>query len=343
MSGGAPSTAAVPPSPVAGVASVRARSNRFAIIALVTGALGLALFAIAFAVIALVQIRRRGGRGRGLALGGLGASAAWLAAAAITVALFGDSLFSAGDGGSAPRRPDGYVLPSTLKVGDCFTAQTHDSADPYVYPSPCNNPHNGEVIAEAALPAGPFPGVQRLTAQAAALCKERTPGNVKKIIDADFDPRAEVPERKDWERGKRDVTCMLVYVGEDNTLTAPIVRAFIVPKYVTEYEQGDCLEKWDEYMNSPVVECTLPHQFQVLSAYKLQGRVYPGSKRLEEMVIADCAKRAVDIWGSDPPLDRVDPTFSAPNERSWEFGDRDVYCLITGRHGPLKRSFVPKK
>ncbi|WP_149257577.1 septum formation family protein [Actinomadura sp. K4S16] len=321
----------------------RPRTNRFAIAALVTGIVGLALLSIAFAVAALVQLRRRGGRGTGLALGGLGASAAWLAAAAVVAALFGDSLFSAEDGESDPRRRDGYVLPSTLKVGDCFTAQTHDSADHYVYPSPCANPHNGEVVAEAALPAGPFPGVQRLTAQAAALCKERTPDSVKRVTAKDFDPRAEVPGRKDWESGKRTVTCTLVYVGENNTLTAPLDRAFIVPKYETDFEQGDCLEKWDEYMAPPVVDCDLPHQYQVLATYRLRGKEYPGDKRLDEMILEGCAERAVKVWKSDPPLDKVDPTYSAPTKESWESGNRDVYCLITGRNGPLKRSFVPKK
>lgn len=332
------------PSPNAGERPDRARTNGFAIAALVTGAVGLVLFAIAFAVAALVQIRRRGGGGRGLALGGLGASAAWLAAAAIIAALFGDSLFSAGEAEADPRLRDGYVLSSTLKVGDCFTAQTHDSADPNVYPSPCASPHNGEVVAKATLPAGPFPEVQRLAAQAAALCEERTPDNVKKVVDDDFDARAELPKRKDWESGKRTVTCTLVYIGEDKSLIAPLSRAVITPRHEAMFEQGDCLEKWDESMTPPVVDCDLPHQFQVLATYKLQGKEYPGRKKLEKMASEGCARRAADIWGGDPPPDHVSPTFSTPTKQQWRRGYRDVYCLITGgNNGPLKRSFVPKK
>ncbi|MEV4008019.1 septum formation family protein [Actinomadura sp. NPDC049753] len=332
------------PSPIAGERPDRARTNGFAIAALATGAVGLVLFAIAFAAAALVQIRRRGGGGRGLALGGLGASAAWLAAAAIIAALFGDSLFSAGEAEADPRRRDGYVLSSTLKVGDCFTAQTHDSADPNVYPSPCASPHNGEVVAKATLPAGPFPGVQRLAAQAGALCEERTPDNVKKVVDDDFDARAELPKREDWESGKRTVTCTLVYVGEDKSLIAPLSRAVITPRHEAMFEQGDCLEKWDESMTPPVVDCDLPHQFQVLATYKLQGKEYPGRKKLEKMASEGCARRAADIWGDDPPPDRVYPTFSTPTKQQWRRGYRDVYCLITGgNNGPLERSFVPKK
>lgn len=286
------------PSPTAGERPDRARTNGLAIAALVTGAVGLVLFAIAFAVAALVQIRRRGGGGRGLALGGLGASAAWLAAAAIIAALFGDSLFSAGEAEADPRQRDGYVLSSTLKVGECFTAQTHDSADPNVYPSPCASPHNGEVVARATLPAGPFPGAPRLAAQAAALCEERTPDNVKKIVDDDFDARTELPKRKDWESGKRTVTCTLVYVGEDKSLTAPLSRAVITPRHEAMFEQGDCLEKWDESMTPPVVDCDLPHQFQVLATYKLQGKEYPGRKKLEKTASEGCERRAADIWGA---------------------------------------------
>ncbi len=336
------------PSPIEGERPVRAGTNGFAIAALVTGAVGLVLFAIAFAVAALVQIRRRGGRGRGLALGGLGASAAWIAAAVIIAVLFGDSLFSAGEGEADPRRRDAYVLSSTLKVGDCFTAQTRDSADPNVFPSPCDSPHNGEVVAKPTLPDGPFPGAGRLAAQAAALCKERTPDNVKRVVNDDFDARAELPKRKDWEHGKRTVTCTLVYVGEGKyvgeglALITPLSRAVITPRHEAMFEQGECLEKWDDSMTPPVVDCDRPHKFQVLATYKLQGKEYPGGEKLQKTASKGCAKRAADIWGRDSPPDGVYRTFSTPTEQEWRIGYRDVYCLIAG-NGLLKRSFVPKK
>lgn len=91
-----------------------------------------------------------------------------------------------------------------------------------MFPSACDHPHNGEVIAKATLPAGPYPEASKLAEQAGAVCKEHVPDKVKDVIDADFDPRAGVPGREDWNDGKREVTCTLVYVGKNNTLTTPM-------------------------------------------------------------------------------------------------------------------------
>ncbi|WP_346045995.1 DUF4190 domain-containing protein [Actinomadura chokoriensis] len=68
---GAEPTGAEPP------AAVRRPTNRFAVVALVTGLVGMVVFAVGFAVAALVQTGRRGEKGRGLAIGGIAASLVW--------------------------------------------------------------------------------------------------------------------------------------------------------------------------------------------------------------------------------------------------------------------------
>lgn len=60
-----------------------ARTSRLAIAALVTGLLGLVPVATGLAIGALVRTGRRGERGRGLAVGGLVASAAWVVAGVV--------------------------------------------------------------------------------------------------------------------------------------------------------------------------------------------------------------------------------------------------------------------
>ncbi|SFN14964.1 Septum formation [Actinomadura madurae] len=331
-----------PPEAESPAGSVPRRTNTLAVVALVTALLGLVLLGIGFAVAALVQTGRRGEKGRGLAIAALAASVVWLAAAAGTAAVLGGSVFSPGSRGSDPSRPDGYVLPSTLKVGDCFTAKTHDSADPLVFPSACDHPHNGEVIAKATLPAGPYPGASKLAEQAGAVCKEHVPDKVKDVIDADFDPRAGVPGREDWNDGKREVTCMLVYVGKNNTLTTPIAGAYILPRTLRPVNPGDCMEKWVVYGGQPLVECTDEHRVQVLAIFEIRGKDYPGKKAIEEIAIKGCAERGAAIWkGAPPPLDLVDFAYVTPTKASWRSGDREVTCLLEAREGTLRRSLVP--
>jgi Domain of unknown function (DUF4190) len=54
------------------------KRNRFAIAALIFGIVGGVLLAIIFGIVALVQIGRRGERGRGMAITGLALSGVWV-------------------------------------------------------------------------------------------------------------------------------------------------------------------------------------------------------------------------------------------------------------------------
>ncbi|WUH96662.1 septum formation family protein [Spirillospora sp. NBC_00431] len=291
------------PSQPSGLASGSgpARARRLAIAAVVTGLCGLAVLAIAFAV-------------------GIGP-------------------FSGVDEESALSRPDGSVPVSTLKIGECFTAKIHDAADPFVSRSPCDHPHNGEVVGTTTLPDARYPGYQKLTEQAAKACEGRIPAKVKDV--GELESRPDVPGEKEWKDGKRGVTCTLVVIS-NRSLTTPIAALNVSPLPGEELKQGDCLERWHEEGTQPVVDCAKKHEYQVLAVYEMRGKEYPGQKALVTRSAEDCAERAVKIWRADPPLHLISPTAAFPTKDGWETGDRRVVCLITGKKGPLTRSVVPR-
>ncbi|MFI0368248.1 septum formation family protein [Actinomadura sp. 1N219] len=322
---------------------VPARTNRLAIAALVTGLCGLVLLAIGLAVAALVRTGRRAeGRpaekGRGLAIGGLAASAVWIAATVVAVAAFGGGPFATEKGRSALSPPDGYVLASTLKAGDCFTGELNADADPFVSRSPCNHPHNGEVVGKATLPGAPFPGHQKLTEQAAKTCKERIPNKVRDVTELEL--RTGVPGEKEWKDGDRGVTCMMVVVS-NRSLTTPLAALDTGPPPVQELKRGDCIEKWTESATLPIVACTQKHEFQVFAVYEMRDGKYPGEKALLDKSEMRCAERAVKIWGARMPLHLVIPTSAVPTKESWNAGYRQATCMVTGKKGSLTRSVVP--
>ncbi|XRQ03117.1 septum formation family protein [Actinomadura welshii] len=320
-----------------------ARTNRLAIAALITGLLGLVPIAVAFAVAGLVQAGRRREKGSGLAAGGLAASVAWAVACAVALAASGGSLLAAEDG-SDSARPDGRVRLSTLKTGDCFTAEVHDSADPFVDPSPCDHPHNGEVTAKVALPSGPYPGRRELSERARKACKEHVPSNVQRAGD-DFEPRPDLPDESTWSDGKREVTCTLLYVGE-SSLTTALANGLPLARGGAGYllKQGDCIEEWNgRSYGQPIVECTREHEFQVLAVYEMPPGRYPGVEELENRAAEECARRAVKTWpGGTAPPDLIGPAVVVPTEDDWQWDVRQVVCLVEGKNGPLKRSVVPR-
>jgi hypothetical protein len=110
-----------------------ASTNGFAVAALVFGILG-GLLGLVFGIIALVQIRRTGQKGTGLAVAGLVLSALWLLALGLGLVL----LLAVG----ADRDAEGEIT-------------------------------EGEVYATFDLPEGDYPGETAIVDQAEAECDER--------------------------------------------------------------------------------------------------------------------------------------------------------------------------
>jgi hypothetical protein len=109
-------------------------TNGWAIAAFVIGILGGTILSVIFAIVALVQIRGRHQRGRGLAVAALVVSAVWVAAIASVIA------YGVSTQGKSVRAAD-------LTPGDCVRDRYTDQLPAWVKRVRCDRPHYGEVFA----------------------------------------------------------------------------------------------------------------------------------------------------------------------------------------------------
>ncbi|MFA1539230.1 septum formation family protein [Actinomadura monticuli] len=316
---------------------VRRRTNRFAIVALVTGLLGLIPVAAGFAVAAFVRTGRRGETGNGLAAGGLAASLAWAAAIAVVAAVGAPSL----DASAPAARADGKVPVGGMRPGDCFSGFEETPAGVVALPLPCTTPHQGEVSADAELPDIPYPGAQQAADRAWAVCRERTGFLERSRYGRDLQLHVVPPDEDDWNDGNRAARCVLRYTGP-GLLPAPLDQTMRT-KNAAQLMPGDCVGTWndDDGGDQVLVACTREHEYEVLAVYTPPGGDYPGDKAVAKEARDGCAERAARVWRSDPPSDIAEMAYATPRKDAWEAGNRTIFCLVTGRKGPLARSVVP--
>ncbi len=143
--------------------------NGLAIASLVFGLIGGWLLAVPFGIAALGQIKSRRQEGKGLAIGGLVASGAWvlvLVAIATGGVLGGPERNSRGEVTSAG---DDSVF--NVRTGDCVDGLNDRTGRLVrVQVTPCAQAHEAEVIAEFELPKGSWPGERSVISQAEQMC-----------------------------------------------------------------------------------------------------------------------------------------------------------------------------
>lgn len=334
-------------------AAVPSRTNRLAIVALVTGLFGLVLLAVGFAVAALVQTGRRGERGRGLAVGGIVASAVWAVVGAVALAAAGGSPFTA-DRDGAGGSEGGKVPISKLREGDCFTftgGVIVGRRTDLVTAVPCTKPHDSEVVAQSSLPEGPYPGDRTAVNEAARMCAAKITYLNKSRYAKKLEPYFVAPQEADWAAGDHGMTCVMRFTGP-GTLTAPLA-ATVDPnlKSYHHLKVGDCVKDLDP--EEPVVAtvpCTEPHRSQVYATFWIELDAeyapgdyppYPGWDVIEKKAIRFCDSRAKKLFAERPPPVGMQEQYAAPNEQDWREGIRAVVCLLRTEKGSLRRSVVP--
>ncbi|WP_431960274.1 DUF4190 domain-containing protein [Actinacidiphila sp. bgisy160] len=205
---------ALPPAPQ------RAPLNGLAVAALVTGLLCvLPVVGVVLGTIALMQIKRTGARGKGMAVTGLVLSAVGTLLCALVLA-GGAAAFVEGfkEGVREGARDDGAF---SLRRGECFDTPGGDLEAPTADMDtvPCARRHAGEVVGVFRLPgARAYPGDAELKDRVEDRCQRladtyamdswAVPGDVKVYYYA--------PDRKTWKHGDREVTC--VFGKEKGTL-----------------------------------------------------------------------------------------------------------------------------
>jgi len=184
-----------------------ASTNGFAVAALVFGILG-GLLGFVFGIIALVQIRRTGQKGTGLAVAGLVLSALWLLLLGLGLVVF---LVTGADRDTEGEITEGgSVSAMSLQVGDCLNGLQEEGDVRSLPAVPCAEPHEGEVYATFDLPEGDYPSETAIFDRAEAGCDERLSSVAP---DASGDPSVGLfylyPTELSWP-DDREVVCIAI-------------------------------------------------------------------------------------------------------------------------------------
>lgn len=189
-------------------------TNGLAIASLALGVTPFFPVAAGLGIAALVQIRRTGQAGRGLAIGGLVASGVWLLIMVMSVAL-GVVIGLRGGFDRELAKPTKPPAPRTFVIGECLN-DLNGALDTV----PCGPPHDGEVFANFDLAAGPYPGHDTVMAQS----KSRCGGELSiYLTDSEYPMAVDYiwlyPPESSWTRS-RTVTC--IAWGPDGQLTGSV-------------------------------------------------------------------------------------------------------------------------
>jgi hypothetical protein len=194
--------------------------NGLAIASLVLGVLCcLPAVGLVLGVIALVQIKKRGERGRPMAIIGSVLSSVGLALWVLMLATNGVSEFWEGFKDAASN--------SSPARGECFDSSTGLEGATYDLDEvPCSGPHDGEVFAVVLLPSGDFPGDASVTDTAEEKCYALRSGYAMDAwaVPEDVDVYYVVPSAESWDLGDREITCAFGNTDSDTAMDGGSLR-----------------------------------------------------------------------------------------------------------------------
>lgn len=99
---------------------------------------------------------------------------------------------------------------------------------------------------------------------------------------------------------------------------------------VLELDVGTCFddpETFDEVDDVPVVDCSEPHDNEVIANEDLAGNDYPGEEQVESSASQICYDNFSDYVGISYEESVYDIGWLFPTEESWAIGDREVICF----------------
>ncbi|MEU3774787.1 DUF4190 domain-containing protein [Streptomyces sp. NPDC032472] len=189
--------------------------NGFALASLLVGLVCMPPLGIVFGIVALVQIARKGERGRPLAIAGLAVSLVTSLLLVLAVDRAAGSLFDRLDALSPYESVAGELTDiEDMRAGDCFNVPGGDllDEDPLLYRIACTEVHEGEVTASTRLDrAGALPGGEELKKAATDACWRAQdayamdtwalPGYAEMFWFA--------PARDSWGGGARRLLCVI--------------------------------------------------------------------------------------------------------------------------------------
>jgi hypothetical protein len=195
--------------------------NGLAVASLVVSLCSGPFLATIFGIIALVQIKRRGGSGKGLAIAGLTISGIWYLAFAVALIV---AIMAPGaerdDSGRITQ--GGQVALEKLQAGDCVQSFDEDRIELYYDLVPCSITHNAQVYGVFELTGSTFPGQEAADEQSNLGCDSRFFAGVKPEYheDESFDYYYINPTSQTWRTGDRQVVCFAVKPAQTSSIMA---------------------------------------------------------------------------------------------------------------------------
>ncbi|MGQ4384224.1 DUF4190 domain-containing protein [Streptomyces sp. SAS_270] len=201
--------------------------NGLAISALVLGILCfLPAVGLVLGAVALRQIKKRGERGKGMAVGGMVMSSVGVVLLVVALVTGGARDFWDGfrDAADDSRGSGGSAF--SLDKGDCIDAPG-DALEGMAYDVetvPCSGRHDAEVFANFEMDDGSYPGDNEVTDAADDKCYTLQDTYAMDVwaLPGDVDVYYFTPTRQSWRLGDREVTCMFGNTDEAGTLTGSL-------------------------------------------------------------------------------------------------------------------------
>ncbi|MER6087231.1 DUF4190 domain-containing protein [Streptomyces bluensis] len=197
--------------------------NGFAIAALVLGILCfLPLVGLVLGIVGLVQIKKKGERGKGMAVSGIVLSS--IGALLMTVFFATGGARAFWEGFEEAARENGTTF--SVEKGECFDAP-NGSLEGYAYDVdtvPCDGEHDAEVFANFEIPGADYPGDDELTETADEKCYDLADAYAMDswALPEYVDVYYFTPTRQSWSAGDREVTCMFGSTDENTGLTGSL-------------------------------------------------------------------------------------------------------------------------
>jgi hypothetical protein len=185
-------------------------TNGLAIAALCCGIAGFvplaSVAAIVMGIVALNQLRDRVQRGKGMAVAGLVLGALWLVGWVLFIAAVATDAPQRNASGAVTQSSDAYV--EDLKAGDCFSGAGRDEVDDVTI-IPCTAPHESQVVTIFDMPAGPWPGEEKVVGAAEEGCTEKADPLITSKAYDELRPSFIYPQDAFSWRGNREIICVV--------------------------------------------------------------------------------------------------------------------------------------
>jgi hypothetical protein len=182
-------------------------TNGLAIGSLILGIIAIVPVSIVLGIIALVQIPRRGDKGKGLAIAGIAISCAWVVILVVGILVFVNNIAERDAAGNITDA--GLIDELDLRPGDCLNGADED--DLLFKAVPCDEPHEDEVYGRFTLSGDGYPGGESIRRRATAGCRHRLEEALSNDGTAGFETTYFSPDRVDWAVDDHDVTCLAHY------------------------------------------------------------------------------------------------------------------------------------